>query len=172
MLHSIPYNNVDHTRAHVMTGIAGAAIGAAGQTLLVCVCVCVWFRLPKFPPSPRPPADVPVWSCREFVFFNRKNSRPLARELEAGEEKNYALHFDAYIVYVSTSRSLLTSLNLDMCGYGNTPDGLYTMCCLLVLDSVTSTPQWIRQPRPRVYLQEGTYHTRLFRGPSTNDMKK
>ena len=95
-----------------------------------------------------------LWSCREFVFFNRKNSRPLARELEAGEEKNYALHFDAYIVYVSTSRSLLTSLNLDMCGYGNTPDGLYTMCCLLVLDSVTSTPQWIRQPRPRVYLHD------------------
>ena len=46
------------------------------------------------------------------------------------------------------------------------------MCSLLVLDSVTSTPQWIRQPRPRVYLKEGTYHTRLFRGNSTNDMKK
>jgi hypothetical protein len=46
------------------------------------------------------------------------------------------------------------------------------MCCLVVLDSVTSTPQWIRQPRPRVYLKEGTYHTRLSRGPSTNDMKK
>ena len=45
------------------------------------------------------------------------------------------------------------------------------MCCLLVLDSVTSTPQWIRQPWKRVYLKEGTYHTRLFRGPSTNDMK-
>ncbi len=44
------------------------------------------------------------------------------------------------------------------------------MCCLLVLDSVTSTKQW-RQPRPRVYLKEGTYHTRLFRGTSTNDMK-
>ena len=28
------------------------------------------------------------------------------------------------------------------------------------------------QPRPRVYLKEGMYHTRLFRGPSTNDMKK
>jgi hypothetical protein len=40
-------------------------------------------------------------------------------------------------------------------------------CCLLVLDSVTSTPQCIRQPRPRVYLKEGTYHTRLFRGPNT-----
>ena len=46
------------------------------------------------------------------------------------------------------------------------------MCCLLVLDSVTFTPQWIHQPRPCVYLKEGTYHTRLFRGPSTNDMKK
>jgi hypothetical protein len=46
------------------------------------------------------------------------------------------------------------------------------MCCLLVLDSVTSTPQWIRQPRPRVYLKEGTYHTRLFTGTSTKDMKK
>ena len=23
------------------------------------------------------------------------------------------------------------------------------MCCLLLLDSVTSTPQWIRQPKPR-----------------------
>jgi hypothetical protein len=45
-------------------------------------------------------------------------------------------------------------------------------CCLLVLDSVTSAPQCIRQPRPRVYLKEGTYHTRLFRGPSTNGMKK
>jgi hypothetical protein len=45
------------------------------------------------------------------------------------------------------------------------------MCCLLVLDSVTSTPQWIRQPRPHVSLNEGTYHTSLFRGPSTNDMK-
>jgi hypothetical protein len=44
------------------------------------------------------------------------------------------------------------------------------MCCLLVLDSVTSTPQWIHQPRMCVYLKEGTYHTRLFRGPSTNDM--
>ena len=41
----------------------------------------------------------------------------------------------------------------------------------MVLDSVTSTPQWIRQPWKRVYLKEGTYHTRLFRGPSTNDMK-
>jgi len=28
--------------------------------------------------------------------------------------------------------------------------------CLLVLDSVTSAPQCIRQPRPRVYLKEGT----------------
>jgi len=46
------------------------------------------------------------------------------------------------------------------------------VCCVLVLDSVTSTPQWIRQPRPRVYLKKGTYHTRLFRGPSTNDMKR
>ena len=26
------------------------------------------------------------------------------------------------------------------------------MRCLLVLDSVTSTPQWTRQPKPRVYL--------------------
>jgi len=34
-----------------------------------------------------------------------------------------------------------------------------------LLDSVTSAPQCIRQPRPRVYLKEGTYHTRLFRGP-------
>ena len=23
------------------------------------------------------------------------------------------------------------------------------VCCLLVLDTVTSTPQWIRQPKPR-----------------------
>ena len=23
------------------------------------------------------------------------------------------------------------------------------VCCLLVLDSITSTPQWIRQPKPR-----------------------
>jgi hypothetical protein len=23
------------------------------------------------------------------------------------------------------------------------------VCCLLVLDSVTSTPQWLRQPKPR-----------------------
>jgi hypothetical protein len=30
----------------------------------------------------------------------------------------------------------------------------------------------IRQPRPCVYLKEGTYHTRLFRGPNTNGMKK
>ena len=42
------------------------------------------------------------------------------------------------------------------------------ICCLLVLDSVTSTSQWVRQPRPREYLKEATYHTRLFRGPSTN----
>jgi hypothetical protein len=46
------------------------------------------------------------------------------------------------------------------------------MMLFMVLDSVTSTPQCIRQPRPRVYLKEGTYHTRLFRGPSTNGMKK
>ena len=31
------------------------------------------------------------------------------------------------------------------------------MCCLLVFDSVTSTPQWIRQPRPRVYLRYVPY---------------
>ena len=31
------------------------------------------------------------------------------------------------------------------------------------LDSVASAPQCIRQPRPRVYLKEGTYHTRLFK---------
>ena len=37
---------------------------------------------------------------------------------------------------------------------------------------LTSTPQCIRQPRPRVYLKEGTYYTRLFRKPSTHDMKK
>ncbi len=37
---------------------------------------------------------------------------------------------------------------------------------------LTSAPQSIRQPRPRVYLKEGTYHTRLFRGPITNGMKK
>ena len=35
----------------------------------------------------------------------------------------------------------------------------------MVLDSVTSAPQCIRQPSPRVYLKEGSYHTRLFRGP-------
>jgi hypothetical protein len=34
------------------------------------------------------------------------------------------------------------------------------------------TGNYSRQPRPCVYLKEGTYHTRLFRGPSTNDMKK
>ena len=28
------------------------------------------------------------------------------------------------------------------------------MCCLLVLDSVTFTPQCIRQPRARVYLKD------------------
>ena len=28
-------------------------------------------------------------------------------------------------------------------------DFMMMMCCLLVLDSVTSTPQWIRKPRPR-----------------------
>ena len=28
------------------------------------------------------------------------------------------------------------------------------VCCLLVLDSVTSTPQWIRQPKPRDVLLE------------------
>ena len=44
--------------------------------------------------------------------------------------------------------------------------------CSLVLDSVTSAPQCIRQPRQRVYLKEGTYHMRLFRGPSPNGMKK
>ena len=56
--------------------------------------------------------------------------------------------------------------------YTNIETGeVWVMCCLLVLDSVTSTPQWIRQTRPRVYLKEGTYHKRLFRGPSTNDMK-
>ena len=27
--------------------------------------------------------------------------------------------------------------------------GSEIVCCLLVLDSVTSTPQWIRQPEPR-----------------------
>ncbi len=48
----------------------------------------------------------------------------------------------------------------DMC-YEDTRAG--ERCCLLVLDSVTSTPQCICQPRPRVYLKEGTYHTRLFR---------
>ena len=30
------------------------------------------------------------------------------------------------------------------------------MCCLLVLDSVTSTPQWIHQLRPRAHLKEGS----------------
>ena len=28
----------------------------------------------------------------------------------------------------------------------------------MVLDSVTSAPQCIHQPRPRVYHKEGTYH--------------
>jgi hypothetical protein len=43
---------------------------------------------------------------------------------------------------------------------------------ILIQLAVPSAPQCIRQPRPRVYLKEGTYHTRLFRGPSTNGMKK
>jgi hypothetical protein len=30
------------------------------------------------------------------------------------------------------------------------PITLERVCCLLVLNSVTSTPQWIRQPKPRV----------------------
>ncbi len=49
---------------------------------------------------------------------------------------------------------------------------LLMMCCLLVLDSVTSTHQWILKPSQCVYLKEGMYQTRLFGGPSTNDMKK
>ena len=31
---------------------------------------------------------------------------------------------------------------------------LERVCCLLVLDSVTSTPQWIRQPKPRDVVQD------------------
>jgi len=31
---------------------------------------------------------------------------------------------------------------------------------------------YLEKTRPRVYLKEGTYHTRLFRGPNTNGMKK
>ena len=34
----------------------------------------------------------------------------------------------------------------------------------LVLDLVTSTPKCIGQPRPRVYLMEGTYHNVHIRG--------
>jgi hypothetical protein len=30
----------------------------------------------------------------------------------------------------------------------------------------------MRQSRPRVYLKEGTYHTRLFGGTSTNGIEK
>jgi len=30
------------------------------------------------------------------------------------------------------------------------------VCCLLVLDSVTSTPQWIRQPKPLDVIQSGS----------------
>jgi|LauGreDrversion4_2_1035121.scaffolds.fasta_scaffold1299139_2 hypothetical protein len=44
------------------------------------------------------------------------------------------------------------------------------MCCLLVLNSVTFTLQWIHQPKQCVYLKEGTYHTRLLRGPSKSRM--
>jgi hypothetical protein len=29
------------------------------------------------------------------------------------------------------------------------PSNRYRECCLLILDSVTSTPQWIRQQKPR-----------------------
>ena len=52
--------------------------------------------------------------------------------------------------------------------------GVGDMCCLFILNSVTSTRQWIRQPKPHVYLPKGTYpdDTKLFRGPSTNDMKR
>jgi hypothetical protein len=32
---------------------------------------------------------------------------------------------------------------------------LERVCCLLVLNSVTSTPQWIRQPKPRGSLAQG-----------------
>jgi hypothetical protein len=32
---------------------------------------------------------------------------------------------------------------------GTYPMGIERECCLLVLKSVTSTPQWIRQPKPR-----------------------
>jgi hypothetical protein len=34
-----------------------------------------------------------------------------------------------------------------------------SVCCLLVLDSVTSTPQWIRQQKPR----DGSVHVELRR---------
>jgi hypothetical protein len=46
------------------------------------------------------------------------------------------------------------------------------MCCLVVLDSVPSTPQWIRQPKPRVFLKQGACLPRPFRGNGNNDMKK
>jgi hypothetical protein len=74
-----------------------------------------------------------------------------------------------YLQGAAGRRSLVFDLSMTHDRFGSSS---HVMMMMLVLDSVTSTPQWISQPRPRVYLTEGTYHTRLFRGPSTNDMKK
>ena len=49
---------------------------------------------------------------------------------------------------VKTLTSHILRLEIACCSFCSFDIVIECVCCLLVLDSVTSTPQWIRQPKP------------------------
>ena len=80
------------------------------------------------------------------------------------------LHPHPWVLTVTQKKNQIVLLKSKLLSHPGSPTPIRNvdgMCCSLVLDTVTSTPQWTRKPRPRVYLEKSTYHTRLFiiRGP-------
>ena len=51
--------------------------------------------------------------------------------------------------YMSTYKRMHVNMHSKSNMHVKEKSHVMCVCCLLVLDSVTSTPQWIRQPKPR-----------------------
>ena len=78
-------------------------------------------------------------------------------EISAGNESTQLLVSQHAVASFAPRRAALNTVDMDRLWWveqvlnerKTSFDFKMMMCCLLVLDSVTSTPQWIRKPRPR-----------------------
>jgi hypothetical protein len=60
--------------------------------------------------------------------------------------QNFNMHVNKK--YMSTYKRMHVNMHSKSNMHVKEKSHVECVCCLLVLDSVTSTPQWIRQPKP------------------------